>query len=490
MNPNQDNSTHQHANSREDMRARMREATRKMMSGGAGAATAAIQKALAGAQASGMHTPGMQEMFGSKLSDFTAAFNQAQAAKGDPAADAAHVQPLMSAHMPDFMRGMDFSSLGAGKFFGAGSSGAGSSGAVASTGDASGTGGVPEFVNNLLASLGIASPKDGWSINQLDQHLWNPEPQPAQVQEPESDAGTRGQFVTKSFSNAAGTRGYKVYIPSSYKGQAMPLMVMLHGCTQNADDFARGTRMNALAEEKQCFVVYPIQTPAANSSKCWNWFQAADQRRDQGEPSIIAGITREVLSEYKLDEKHVYVAGLSSGGAMAIIMGTTYPDLYAAVGVHSGLPYGAAKDLPGAFSAMRGSQFGAPGHNSGPLNGNAKLASIPIIVFHGDRDTTVHASNGDQLMQRHASSEGGASGSSRINPDVIVEEGKVPNGHRFTRTSHHNESGQSFAEHWVIHGAGHAWAGGSRAGSYTDAKGPDASAEMMRFFYTQSGATQ
>jgi poly(hydroxyalkanoate) depolymerase family esterase len=262
----------------------------------------------------------------------------------------------------------------------------------------------------------------------------------------------------------------------------MPVMVMLHGCTQNPDDFARGTRMNALAEEKQCFVVYPAQTQSANSSKCWNWFKAVDQQRDQGEPSIIAGITRQVISDYKLDSKHVYVAGLSSGGAMAIIMGTTYPDLYAAVGVHSGLPYGAARDLPSAFSAMRGAKANKT------RTANTRLNAIPIIVFHGDRDTTVHASNADQLMQQNVPNDRthASAASDHINPDVIVQEGKVPNGHAYTRTSHHDEDGNTVAEHWVIHGAGHAWAGGSRSGSYTDAKGPDASGEMMRFFFTQA----
>jgi len=412
----------------ENIRAHMSEATRALMSGGAGAATAAIQEALKG-------MPGHM-------------------GKGTAAP-----------RMPDFMRNMDFST---GKSFG-------------------GREGIPDFVTDLLARLGVPSSQDGWAV---DKHLWDPEPQVQPVDEPEAEAKSGGQFLTKSFTNHAGTRDYKVYIPSSFHGQAMPVMVMLHGCTQNPDDFARGTRMNAVAEEKQCFVVYPAQSQSANSSKCWNWFKAVDQQRDQGEPSIIAGITRQVISDYKLDTKHVYVAGLSSGGAMAIIMGTTYPDLYAAVGVHSGLPYGAAQDLPSAFSAMRRGMSGAPGNNTRPSDANSRLGSIPIIVFHGDRDTTVNVSNGDQLMKQNVSGERGRASatSNRINPDVIVQEGKVPNGHGYTRTSHHDESGRTVGEHWVIHGAGHAWAGGSRSGSYTDARGPDASGEMMRFFYTQSQA--
>ena len=162
-----------------------------------------------------------------------------------------------------------------------------------------------------------------------------------------------GQFLAGSYTSPAGTRTYKLYIPSGYRGQALPLIVMLHGCTQSPDDFAAGTRMNGLAEEHRCFVVYPAQTPTANGSKCWNWFQAADQQRGQGEPSLIAGITRQIASTYHIDARRVYVAGLSAGGAMAVILGMTYPDLYAAIGIHSGLAYALAHDLPSALAAMQ-----------------------------------------------------------------------------------------------------------------------------------------
>lgn len=274
-----------------------------------------------------------------------------------------------------------------------------------------------------------------------------------------------GKFTDGSFTNAAGTRTYKLYVPSSYTGQPMPLVVMLHGCTQDPDDFATGTQMNVLAEEMQCLVVYPAQSMQANSSRCWNWFNAVDQQRGQGEPSIIAGITETVMHNHAVDASQVYVAGLSAGGAMATIMGTLYPELYAAVGVHSGLPFASAHDLPSALAAMKG--------NFGPQRASGK--SIPIIVFHGDKDTTVHPVNGDELIKRGAHSV----------MQEIIEPGRVPDGHAYTRTVHQTVNGTPQAEQWLIHGAGHAWSGGSARGSYTDGKGPDASREMMRFFQTK-----
>ena len=280
----------------------------------------------------------------------------------------------------------------------------------------------------------------------------------------------KGKFLSLSCSAPAGTRAYKLYIPSTYTGQSMPLVVMLHGCKQNPDDFAAGTGMNALAEEEGCLVVYPAQAKNANGSNCWNWFQAGDQRRDGGEPSIIAAITREIIRDYKADPARVYVAGLSAGGAMAAILASEYPDLYAAAGVHSGLPTGAAHDVPSAFAAM--SKGAAPGAAKA---GNK--SAVPVIVFHGDNDKTVHPRNGHDVLAQQADPKASA---------ATVEKGSTPNGRSYTRAVHRDAGGKLVAEHWTVHGSGHAWSGGTRRGSYTDPKGPDASREMLRFFQQAS----
>jgi poly(hydroxyalkanoate) depolymerase family esterase len=292
------------------------------------------------------------------------------------------------------------------------------------------------------------------------------------------DAGLQrdapGKFVSGSCTNRAGSRTYKLYIPISYNGEPLPLIVMLHGCKQNPDDFAAGTGMNRIAEENNCLVLYPSQALNANGSNCWNWFNASDQKRDAGEPSIIADMTRQVMRDYRVDSDRVYVAGLSAGGAMATILAAAYPDLYAAVGIHSGLPAGSAHDVASAFSAMKD---GGKAARARPYR-----QVVPAIVFHGDRDHTVHPSNGVGALAQcmNPSMDAGGNGSTPHKTSAV--KGQIPQGRAYTRKVYSDGEGAAIAEHWIIHGAGHAWSGGSKAGSYTDPKGPDASQEMVRFF--------
>jgi poly(3-hydroxybutyrate) depolymerase len=219
--------------------------------------------------------------------------------------------------------------------------------------------------------------------------------------------------------------------------------------------------------------VYPEQSQAANPSKCWNWFNAGDQQRDQGEPALIAGITRKIMREYAIDPRQVYIAGLSAGGAAAAVMGSTYPDLYAAIGVHSGLACGAAKDMASAFAAMKQGGAAAGLFSSNGI-GSKKAGIVPTIVFHGDQDLTVHPGNADRVIAQ-----------SLAGPSVLARQmkrGQVPGGYAYSRSIHTDENGRTLLEQWVVHGLGHAWSGGSAAGSYTDPRGPDATREMVRFF--------
>ncbi|MBC7994901.1 MAG: PHB depolymerase family esterase [Rhizobacter sp.] len=270
-------------------------------------------------------------------------------------------------------------------------------------------------------------------------------------------------FEELPFATALGLRHYKLFTPAGLPDRPAPLVVMLHGCKQNPDDFASGTRMNELAQAQGFRVLYPAQPPRSNAMRCWNWFEPGDQKRGAGEPALLAAITRHVIQTHAVDAGRVYIAGLSAGGAMAVIMAHEYPELFAAVGVHSGLPQGAAHDVSTAFAAMKHGPRGVPKV--------ADTLRVPMIVFHGDLDATVHPSNSEHLVAGHSASE--------------VEQGATDNGHDFERTCYRDASGRLVAEHWLVHGSGHAWSGGSAKGSFTDPQGPDASREMLRFFTQQ-----
>jgi poly(hydroxyalkanoate) depolymerase family esterase len=285
-------------------------------------------------------------------------------------------------------------------------------------------------------------------------------------------------FTSGSHTHATLTRGYKLYVPTPSTGQARPLVVMLHGCTQNPDDFALGTGMNERAHEQGFCVLYPEQSQAANPQRCWNWFKHNHQRRGSGEPALIASMTQTIIKEHDIDPRRVFIAGLSAGGAMAAIVADAYPEIFAAVGVHSGLPTGAASNVAEALAVMSSGQSGNGMSSAQATKLPQRL--VPTIVFHGDQDRTVHPRNGEQVI---ASALGSAAATS---PQVT--QGVSPNGRRYTSATHHGETGKVLAEHWLVHGAGHAWSGGHAKGSYTDAKGPDATAEMLRFFFAHPHA--
>lgn len=307
---------------------------------------------------------------------------------------------------------------------------------------------------------------------------WATRPQPgrwARMRRPKADGGTtavppdakddaaRGRFVDGVFACTAGKRRYKLYIPPGGAQAQRPLVVMLHGCTQNAADFAAGTGMNALADTHDCLVLYPEQERGANPSGCWNWFDPAQRARDSGEPAILAGMTRHVMAEHTVDPARVYAAGLSAGGAMAAILGAEFPELYAAIGVHSGLAAGSGKDMISGLHAMK--------H---PARGTVVKKGVPVIVFHGDADAVVHPGNGKAVLQQFTAAHGGQLSERSERHDTA--------GRPYSRTRWHDAGGRCVAEHWLVHGAAHAWQGGKATGSHTDPGGPCASTAMLAFF--------
>jgi poly(hydroxyalkanoate) depolymerase family esterase len=281
--------------------------------------------------------------------------------------------------------------------------------------------------------------------------------------------GLGAQVRHLEYACAAGSRAYDLFVPTGHP-LGRPLVVMLHGGTQDARDFAVGSGMNLLAERHGFLVAYPEQPRGANVGRYWNWFRPSDQERDAGEPAILAGITRQVIKDFGVDPTQVYVAGMSAGGAMAAVMAATYPDIYAAAGVHSGMAYKSANNTASAFSAMR---------NGGPTG---HVDEVPLIVFHGDRDGTVAIVNAEKLIASRGAVARSSSGrSGRVDLTTTRHRGRN-GGHGYSRTVVRDSGGRVVAEQWTVHGGAHAWSGGNPAGSFTDDRGPDASAEMVRFF--------
>lgn len=265
-------------------------------------------------------------------------------------------------------------------------------------------------------------------------------------------AGSR--FESGRHDGPHGARDYRIFLPSPDR-PIRGMVMMLHGCTQTAPDFAIGTQMHRQAEQNGWIVLYPEQGRGHNTSRCWNWFRPQDQGRAGGEPALLAGLAVLVAEEHGISAQHCFVAGLSAGGAMAAILGQTYPDVFRAVGIHSGLAPGSANDVVTAFAAMRGD----------PLH-SAEALRLPAIIFHGSADSTVAPRNAGHLAG-HLRDTGKRVGQGSAQRCDIL--------------SGQNEAGHP-VEVWRIAGGGHAWSGGNPKGSYTDPAGPDASAEMARFF--------
>ena len=279
-------------------------------------------------------------------------------------------------------------------------------------------------------------------------------------------------FKSDVFASSGTSWPYRLFTPSGPHDERLPLIVLLHGCTQTATDFALGTAMNELAEQKKCYVLYPEQIQRANSSRCWNWFEPGNQQRGLGEPGMIAALVQEVVATRHVDASRVYVTGLSAGGAMAAVMAGLYPDVFAALGVHSGLPCGAANDIPSAFNAMRsGSPPKVPGR---PKAG----AAMPTIVFHGTADKTVHPDNGEHIVT--AAVKAAQSGGVTLARNETRQDGSGARTAR--RTRYTAMDGTPWIEHWEVDSGPHAWSGGDTAGSYTDPTGPSASGAMLEFF--------
>lgn len=331
-----------------------------------------------------------------------------------------------------------------------------------------------DIIQQALAQAGLLTPQQKPETTPQEPEFVDLNPAPAWSKpksrpRPAAKAQSRlpGRFIAGSHGGEAGSRRYKLYIPAKPAEGRRPLVVMLHGCTQNPDDFAVGTGMNALAEEFGFLVLYPEQDGRANRSHCWNWFEPGHQARDAGEPGILASMTRQVMREHDAEPSQVFVAGMSAGGAMAAVLGAEYPELFAAIGVHSGLPAGSARDMITGLQAMKK-----------PGRARSLREAVPVIVFHGDADHVVDPGNGEAVLKQFVGAHAGL----RATPLHASETASTQGGRRATQRIWRDEEGRAMAEHWIVHGAGHTWAGGDAAGSHTDALGPCASREMLRFF--------
>lgn len=315
----------------------------------------------------------------------------------------------------------------------------------------------------LLASCGSSPPPTGADGAQLDG------------------------FERYSYTNESGTRTYKVFVPANLPpDRAAPLIVELHGCGGDADEEARWSRFNQLAAARGLIVAYPEQDPAANGSQCWNWFRPEHQARDAGEPSLIAGITREVAGRWRTDPARTYVGGISAGGAMSVIMAATYPDLYAAAMIYAGCEYNGLPCL-GSVSALPPQTAGEQAYLAS--QGHARV--VPVLVVQGDNDPLVPYPNADIVVQQVLvtddwADDGAANDSLGVQP-VETTAGQVPDGHAYSIDTYRDAAGCTLAQRWLVNGMGHMWSAGESDGSprdelFTDPLGPDITTAAVDFY--------
>jgi poly(hydroxyalkanoate) depolymerase family esterase len=309
-----------------------------------------------------------------------------------------------------------------------------------------------------------------------------------------------GQWVSGTASTDFGTRNYKLWVPPGLtQRKPVPLVMMLHGCMQKPEDLAAISAMNEIADRNKFLVVYPEQTAEANPLRCWNWFDPKHQASGSGEPALLAAVIKQVQASNSIDANRLFVAGISAGAAMAIVMGVTYPDLFDGVAACAGLEFKAANSAESGFAAMK--QGGPDPKQQGlvafraiteNLRGKSKHR-LPVIVFQGDADPYVNPLNAEQVIAQWARTndyldDGQDNDSFKAQP-ARTTQGSVAGGHEFTKSIYTDRDGRLLMEKWLVKGLGHAWSGSPTAGPFADPKGPNASFEMWRFFAETSRAT-
>jgi len=296
---------------------------------------------------------------------------------------------------------------------------------------------------------------------------------------------------------AGGSRAYKLWAPATIETEkASPLVMLLHGCALDAQAMTEISGMNEVAEANRFLVVYPEQSRRANLLKCWNWFHPKHQTRDRGEPSILAAIIEQVCSRFRVDLDRIYIAGVSAGGAMAVIAGATYPDLFAAIAVCAGGEFKAATSVATGLSVMK---HGGPD----PLQqgqsafeamraglARKKKRRMPVIAFHGTADARVNPVNTEQIIAQWSATNAclaAQQGETDFSLSEQTVAGQVATGYAYKRRIYTDQRGELLMESWIIDGLGHAWPGSPQAHKYGDPKGPVAAREIWRFF-NQAGS--